>query len=63
MTTEQQADYLIEKGWRPASGDLWYDKLTVYLWEQSAAVRQQKFRDRERTKMEAKTNDRRVSEV
>ena len=57
MTTEQQAEYLIKNGWKlsPQLG-LWRDTATSYLWEQSAAVRQQQFRDRNRARAEAKAD-------
>jgi hypothetical protein len=44
MTPEQQADYLRSKGWK-REYDLWRDRKTSYLWELSAAVKQQQFRD------------------
>lgn len=46
MTSDQQADYLKAHGWKP-EGELWRDRHTKYLWETSAAVGQQKLRDRE----------------
>lgn len=44
MTPEQQAEYLKLRGWL-REGEYWRDKKTTYLWEQSAAVKQQQFRD------------------
>jgi hypothetical protein len=45
MTPEQQAAYLTAKGWK-REGEYWRDGRTAaILWEQSAAVKRQQFRD------------------
>jgi hypothetical protein len=51
MTNEQQAEYLIANGWK-REGELWKSRNAGYLWEQSAAVKQQQFLDR----LEAREN-------
>ena len=54
MTTDQEAEYLKAKGWKryqPLKSDLfWRDTVTTYLWEHSAAVKQQQWRDKEAAK-------------